>query len=94
MSRTVFCCRLKKDLPGLTEPPFPGARGVDIFDNVSEQAWLEWQHMQTMLINEKHLNLMDKASRKYLNEQRDKFLEGGETDRIEGYSAPEPGSDA
>jgi Fe-S cluster biosynthesis and repair protein YggX len=94
MSRTVFCRRLKKELPGLTEPPFPGPTGADVFDNVSEQAWLEWQHMQTMLINEKHLNLMDKASRKYLNEQRDLFLTGEKIDRIEGYSAPEPGSDA
>ena len=94
MSRTVFCCRLKQALTGLTAPPCTGARGVDISVNDSEQGWLEWQHMQTMLINEKHVNLMDKASRKYLNEQRDKFLEGGETDRIEGYSAPEPESDA
>lgn len=93
MSRTVFCRRLKKDLPGLTEPPFPGTRGADVFDNISEQAWLEWQHMQTMLINEKHLNLMDKEARKYLNEQRDMFLAGEQIDRIEGYSAPEPGSD-
>jgi len=85
---------LKKDLPGLNEPPFPGTRGVDVFDNVSEQAWLEWQHTQTMLINEKHLNLMDKEARKYLNEQRDKFLAGEEIDRIEGYSAPEPGAGA
>ena len=41
-----------------------------------------------MLINEKHLNLMDKEARKYLNQQRDKFLVGEEVDRAEGYSAP------
>ena len=46
--------------------------------------------MQTMLINEKHLNLMDKEARKYLNEQRDKFLAGETIDHLEGYSAPEP----
>ena len=62
MSRTVFCSRLKKDLPGLNAQPFPGAKGQQVFDNVSEQAWLEWQHIQTMLINEKHLNLMDKEN--------------------------------
>lgn len=90
MSRTVFCSRLKKDLPGLNQAPFPGPRGQNILANVSEQAWLEWQHMQTMLINEKHLNLMDKEARKYLNEQRDKFLAGETIDHIEGYSAPEP----
>ncbi len=88
MSRTVFCSRLKKDLPGLKEQPFPGTAGQNIFEHVSEQAWLEWQHLQTMLINEKHLNLMDKEARKYLNQQRDKFLAGEEVDRAEGYSAP------
>ena len=52
---------------------------------MSAQAWNEWQDLQTMLINEKHLNMMDKEARKYLNEQRDKFLSGEEVDRAEGY---------
>ncbi len=59
MSRTVFCRKHQKDLEGLNFPPMPGARGQDIFENVSRQAWEEWQHEQTMLINEKHLSLMD-----------------------------------
>ena len=85
MSRTVFCQRYKKELPGLEAPPFPGPRGQEIFENVSAQAWNEWQDLQTMLINEKHLNMMDKESRKYLNQQRDKFLAGEAVDRAEGY---------
>ena len=52
---------------------------------MSAQAWNEWQDLQTMLINEKHLNMMDKEARKYLNEQRDKFLSGEKVDRAEGY---------
>lgn len=89
MTRTVHCKRLKEDLPGLDAPPFPGAAGQDIYENVSAKAWEAWQHLQTMLINEKHLNMMDKESRKYLTEQRDNFLNGGEVDRAEGYVAPE-----
>lgn len=89
MPHTVFCKLLDKELPGLDAPPFPGPRGQEIFENYSEQAWLSWQEMQTMLINEKHLNMMDKDARKYLNAQRDKFLAGEETDRAEGYIAPE-----
>jgi len=85
MTRTVFCTRLKKELPGLDAPPFPGPRGQEIYENVSAEAWLEWQTMQTMLINEKHLNMMDKDARKYLNAQRDKFLAGEDVDRAEGY---------
>jgi len=89
MSRTVFCKRFNEDLPGLDAVPFPGAAGQDVFDNVSAKAWAEWSHLQTMLINEKHLNMMDKEARKYLNQQRDNFLNGGEVDSAEGYVAPE-----
>lgn len=85
MSRTVFCQRYKKELPGLEAPPFPGARGQEIFEHVSAQAWNEWQNLQTMLINEKHLNMIDKDARKYLNQQRDRYLAGEAVDRAEGY---------
>lgn len=85
MSRTVFCSRLKKELPGLEAPPFPGPRGKEVFENVSAEAWQQWQDLQTMLINEKSLNMMDKEARKYLNDQRDKFLRGEAVDRAEGY---------
>jgi Fe-S cluster biosynthesis and repair protein YggX len=85
MPRTVFCTRLRKELPGLDAPPFPGPRGQEIYETVSAQAWQEWQALQTMLINEKQLNMMDKEARQYLNRQRDKFLAGEEVDRAEGY---------
>ena len=65
--------------------PFPGPRGQEIFETVSDKAWKEWSDLQTMLINEKHLNMMDKEARKYLNQQRDIFLNGGEVDQAEGY---------
>ena len=89
MAQTVFCARLQKDLPRLEAPPFPGPRGQEIFETVSAEAWASWQELQTMLINEKHLNLRDKEARKFLNEQRDKYLAGDEIDQAEGYIAPE-----
>ncbi|MEK9870719.1 MAG: oxidative damage protection protein [Gammaproteobacteria bacterium] len=85
MSRTVFCRRLQQELPGLDTPPFPGPKGQEVFETVSVQAWEEWQNLQTMLINEKHLNMMDKAARKYLNQQRDRFLAGEDVDQAEGF---------
>ncbi len=85
MTRTVFCQRLKQELPGLETPPFPGSRGQEVYESVSAQAWQAWQELQTMLINEKHLNMMEKDARKYLNQQRDKYLAGEEIDRAEGY---------
>jgi Fe-S cluster biosynthesis and repair protein YggX len=90
MTRTVTCTRYKKELPGLPAPPFPGPRGQEVFESVSVQAWQEWQDLQTMLINEKHLNMMDKESRKYLNEQRDNYLTGQKVDHAEGYVPENP----
>ena len=89
MTRTVFCKRHQQELPGLAAPPFPGPKGQEIFETISKAAWDDWQAHQTMLINEKHLNMMDKAARKYLAEQRDRFFEGGHVDEAEGYLAPE-----
>ncbi len=80
--------RYGEDLEGLERPPLPGAKGQDIFDNVSKQAWLEWQGHQTMLINEKHLSLMDPEARKYLMSEMDKFLAGEDFDQAEGYVPP------
>ncbi|MEM1141346.1 MAG: oxidative damage protection protein [Pseudomonadota bacterium] len=89
MSRTVFCRKYQQDLPGLEQPPYPGPKGQDIFENVSKRAWEEWQSHQTMLINEKHLSLMEPTTRKYLQEEMDKFLAGQDFDQAEGYVPPE-----
>jgi Fe-S cluster biosynthesis and repair protein YggX len=89
MARMVFCRKFREELPGLAQPPFPGAKGEDIFNHISEKAWKDWLDHQTMLINEKRLNMMDVESRNYLNEQREKFLSGDDYDLAEGYVPPE-----
>lgn len=88
MSRTVFCRKYKEELEGLDLPPMPGTKGQDIFENISKKAWGEWMSHQTMLINEKRLNLMDLTDRAYLDEQREKFFSGEEVDEAEGYVPP------
>ena len=88
MVRNVLCRRYKKELEGLDRPPLPGAKGQEIFDSVSKKAWSEWLGHQTMLINEKHLSLLDPNSRKYLMGEMEKFLSGEEFDRAEGYIPP------
>ena len=88
MARVVFCKKYQQEMDGLDAPPYPGPKGEDIFENVSKQAWGEWQAHQTMLINEKHLNMVDAESRKYLQAEMEKFLAGEEYDRAEGYVAP------
>ncbi len=89
MSRMVFCRKYQKEMEGLAAAPFPGPKGQDVFDNVSKQAWQEWLQHQTMLINEKHLNMMDMTARTYLSEQMQKFLSGEDFDAADGYVAPE-----
>lgn len=87
MSRTVFCSHLKKEAPGLNFQLIPGELGKRIFDNISQEAWAQWQQKQTMLINEKKLNLMQLEDRKLIEEVMIGYLfENKEVD-IEGYTA-------
>lgn len=88
MARTVFCRKYGKELKGLDRPPFPGQKGQDIYENISEQAWQEWMEHQTMLINEKHLNVMDPDAKAYLDDQRERFFNNEPFDRAEGYTPP------
>lgn len=90
MTRMVFCLKYQEELEGVAIPPMPGKKGEYIFNNISKKAWSEWQSKQTMLINEKHLNMMDPNSRAYLAEQMDNFLNNKDTDEIEGYTPPKP----
>lgn len=90
MSRTVFCRKYQRDMDGLDKPPFPGPKGLELFENISKRAWQEWVAHQTMLINEKKLNMMDLTARTYLTEQRDKFLDGEAFDQADGYVPPSP----
>jgi Fe-S cluster biosynthesis and repair protein YggX len=88
MSRTVLCRKYKKEMEGLAQPPLPGAKGEDLFNTISKQAWEEWMQHQTRLINEKQLSLMDMGARTYLSEQMGKFFAGEDIDQAEGYIPP------
>jgi len=83
MSRMVLCSRLKKEAEGLERAPYFGELGQRILDNVSKQAWQEWLKHQTMLINEYRLTPVDPKSRKFLEQEMEKFFFG------EGSAAPE-----
>ena len=89
MSRTVFSQRLKKEAPGMPFQLIPGELGKRIFDNISQEAWSEWQKKQTMLINEKKLNMMNVEHRKLLEQEMINFLFEGKDVHIEGYTPPE-----
>ncbi len=88
MSRTVFCRKYQKDMEGLPQPPFPGPRGQRIFESVSKQAWQEWMAHQTLLINERRLNMMDRSARAFLEEEMEKFFSNESVAQAEGYVPP------
>ena len=88
MTRIVFCKKYKEELPGLPMTPLPGATGQEIFDNISEKAWKEWQTNQTMLINEHRLSLMDADARKFLTQEMHRFFDNQDYAKPEGYVPP------
>jgi Fe-S cluster biosynthesis and repair protein YggX len=85
MSNTVFCKKFKKDLPKMSRPPIPGPKGMELMHSVSQQAWDEWKSKQTMLINEKHLDLSSADDRAYLSEQMENFFNNDQTDEPTGF---------
>ncbi len=53
MSRTIFCTFLQREAEGQDFQLYPGELGKRIYNEISKEAWAQWQHKQTMLINEK-----------------------------------------
>jgi Fe-S cluster biosynthesis and repair protein YggX len=84
----VHCVKLNKEAEGLDFPPYPGALGKRLYDNVSREAWEGWIKLQTMLINEYRLNLADANARKYLAQQVEKHFFGEGADVASGFVEP------
>ena len=66
-------------------PPIPGPKGEEIQQNFSQKAWNEWISLQTMLINEKHLDLSVKDNRAWLNKQMSLFLNNADYEKPVGF---------
>lgn len=92
MTRLVMCRKLKQELEGMAFPPFPGPRGQQLFESVSKEAWMQWLRHQTMLINENRLNVMDPQARAFLDEQLEKYLDGDDYERPQGWTPEKPKS--
>jgi Fe-S cluster biosynthesis and repair protein YggX len=88
MSRTVFCQFLDKEAEGLAFQLYPGDVGKRIFDNISKEAFGLWQKKQTMLINEKKMNMMNVDDRAFLEQAMIDYLFDKKEPEIEGYVPP------
>ena len=49
-----FCTFLQREADGQDFQLYPGELGKRIYNEISKEAWAQWQHKQTMLINEKN----------------------------------------
>jgi Fe-S cluster biosynthesis and repair protein YggX len=89
MARTIFCTFLQRDAEGQDFQLYPGELGKRIYNEISKEAWGQWQKKQTMLINEKKLSMMNPEHRKLLEQEMVSFLFEGKDVHIEGYTPPE-----
>ncbi len=72
----VFCAKLKKELPGLPEPPFDTELDNKIYQEISQQAWNQWMDFCKMLLNEYRLNPARKQDQEVIVKQMEQFLFG------------------
>ncbi len=88
--RLVNCVKLQRELPGLPEPPWPGELGQRIFENVSAEAWRQWEERMKMLLNEYHLKPWQKDAQELVaNFMEDFFF--GEGSALPPEYVPEQG---
>jgi Fe-S cluster biosynthesis and repair protein YggX len=89
MVRMVQCAKLGKELPGLEKPPFPGALGQKIYENISAEGYALWLPHMTILINHYALNPADPETRALMRKEMDAFFFGAEpTAETENLNPP------
>jgi Fe-S cluster biosynthesis and repair protein YggX len=76
MAHTVFCVKLKKELPGLEEAPFDNDLGRKVYDNVSQEGWRLWTEHCKMLLNEYRLNPARREDQEVIVKQLEQFFFG------------------
>ncbi|MDQ3169986.1 MAG: oxidative damage protection protein [Acidobacteriota bacterium] len=77
--RTVYCVKLKKDLPGLESPPWPGELGQRIYENVSAEAWADWEERMKMILNEYKLLPFQKEAQALVAKYMEDYFFGPES---------------
>ena len=70
----VTCARCGQTREGFDKPPFPGAIGARIQQQICRDCWAQWLRQQTMLINHYGLNVMDPQARAFLTKNMEAFF--------------------
>ena len=76
MARMVKCVKLGREAEGLEEPPFDSPLGQKIYENVSKEAWAQWQDHMKILLNEYRLQPWRKEHQDFIVLQMEQFFFG------------------
>lgn len=74
--RTVFCVKLQRELPALPSPPWPGDLGQRIYEQVSADAWAQWEERMKMILNEYRLMPFQKEAQELVARHMEEFFFG------------------
>jgi Fe-S cluster biosynthesis and repair protein YggX len=88
--RIVHCVKLGRDLPGLDSVPWPGPLGQRIYDNVSEEAWEQWEERMKMIVNEYKLLPFQKEAQELIAKHMEEFFFGETAALPPGYVPEKP----
>lgn len=72
--RTVFCKKLKQELPALPFRPFTDGFGQELYDNISMQAWQMWLKESPRYINTYGVDLQTEKGKDFLRQQMRVFF--------------------
>jgi len=76
MARMVRCVKLGREAEGLAEPPFDSPLGQKIYENVSKEAWAQWQDHMKILLNEYRLQPWRKEHQDFIVAQMEQYFFG------------------
>ena len=74
--RRVFCVKLQREMPGLDAPTWPGELGQRIFENVSAEAWKQWEDRMKMILNEYRLMPWQREAQELVAKHMEDFFFG------------------
>src|SRR4026208_1435794 len=89
-TRTVFCQKLQRDLPGMDTPPWPGELGQRIFENISAEGWKLWAERMKGILNEERLMPWQKEAQALVAKHMEDVFFGEGAALPPGY-VPPPG---
>ena len=73
---SVNCARCQQTLPGLAAPPFGGALGRRIQEQICQACWKAWVASQNQLINHYGLSTINPEHQQFLIQNMEAFLFG------------------